>query len=145
MAWARAVALAIIVLFAAPHAFAQTPDFAVGQVWSLNAPMDPAARVRVGAVEDNGQTAHISLWGQPVGDAGLLNSPLTAGHLPISTEALGRSVDVLVNEPPPPDLMFDEGYQHWREAQGGVFMITVHEIVLVMVETITGGQVSTDK
>jgi hypothetical protein len=145
MAWARAVALAIIVFFAAPQAFAQTPTFAVGQVWSLQAPMDPAARVHVGAVEDNGQTVHISLWGQPIAEAGPLGSPLTAGHLPISAEALGRSIDALVDEAPPPDLTFAEGYEHWREAQGGVFTLTVHEIVLVMVETIAGGQVSADK
>lgn len=117
----------------------------MGQVWSLGTPMDPAARVHVGLVEDSGQTIHISLWGQPLDDASGLASPLVAGHLPISADALRRSVDRVVNEAPPEDLRFQEGYQTWKEAQGGVFTITVAEIVSVMTETIAGGDVSTDK
>ncbi|MBY0567868.1 MAG: hypothetical protein K2P70_11170 [Hyphomonadaceae bacterium] len=126
------LALVFALSFAAPPSWAQT--FEVGQVWSLNAPMSPEARIRVGRVEDAGQTVHISLWGQPIEEASPLGSPLVAGHLPISSDALARSVNALADETPP-DLQFEEGYAEWSRAQGGVFTITVPEIVDVILQS----------
>jgi hypothetical protein len=141
----RALAAASLLWFAAPVAYAQTVAFEVGQVWSLKAPMDPAARIRVGRIENEGQTVHISLWGQPIEATGPLGSPLVAGHLPISAEALADSVDRVVAEQPPEGLSFEEGYSQWRDAQGGVFTISVAEIVTVMVEMIAGTPSPTEK
>jgi hypothetical protein len=146
MGWARAFLGVVFLCAMAPKAMAQDGgQFWQGQVWSLSAPMDPAARVHIGLVEDGGQTIHISLWGQPIDDASGLGSPLVAGHLPISADALRRSVDRVVNEAPPENLRFQEGYDTWKEAEGGVFTISVHDIVSVMVETIAGGQAQIDK
>jgi hypothetical protein len=127
------LALVFALSFAAPASWAQT--FEVDQVWSLNAPMSPEARIRVGRVEDGGQTVHISLWAQPIEEASALGSPLVAGHLPISSDALARSVNTLTDATPPADLQFDEGYAEWSRAQGGVFTITVPEIVNVILQS----------
>lgn len=127
-------ALVMALCFAPSLASAQT--FEVGQVWTLQAPMAETARVRVGRVEEGGQTVHISLWGQPT-DAPGMASPLIASHLPISAEALSRSVGTLVDDAPPADLQFEEGYASWHSAQGGVFTITVNEIVGALTEMMT--------
>jgi hypothetical protein len=126
----RIFALALALCVIAPAAFGQT--FEVGQVWSLKPPMDPAARIRIGRVEDEGRIVHISLWGQPASRPGLLGPSLAAGHLPISSEALAASVDQVVPDEPPTELMFDEGYAEWQSARGGVFTIPVSQIAVVL-------------
>jgi len=103
--------------------------------------MNPEARVRIGRIEDNGATIHISLWGADIPDTGgAIASPLVAGHLPITADALRASVDRQVDDTPPGDLGFDEGFATWREARGGVFTLTVPEIVNVMLRTVQQGQ-----
>jgi hypothetical protein len=116
-------------------ASADAPRFEVGQVWSLATPANPEARIRIGRID--AETVHISLWGVPgpPGGSDLIGSPMIASHLPISPEALARSVDRIVQDTPPENLQFEDGYQTWlREANGGTFTITVMEIVQVMYE-----------
>jgi hypothetical protein len=58
-------------------------------------------------------------------------------HLPISADALARSVTKLVAERVPlPD--FAEGYAQWKQAQGGVFTIPV-ALILSSVEQAASG------
>ena len=131
----------VATLFAAipANALSEAATFAVGQVWTLHPPLNPEARLRIGRMEDNGATVHISLWGISVAEPGLpIASPFVAGHLPISAEALAQSVDRLVNEPAPENLRFEEGYQTWRDAHGGVFTITVSEIVDAILQSARG-------
>ncbi|MGH6950897.1 MAG: hypothetical protein ACREH4_08495, partial [Vitreimonas sp.] len=80
---------------AAAPAWGEDLGFAVGQIWTLKPPMNAEARVRIGRIEDEGATLHISLWGAsvPPQQGGLLSSPLIAGHLPIARDALQASVD----------------------------------------------------
>jgi hypothetical protein len=132
----RALLILVCGLLWMPVAFAETPPFEVGQVWSLNAPMAPSARVRIGRIENDGDVIHISLWGQPVPEGLSLASPLTMSHLPISREALAASVTSVVTEPPPADLQFEEGYGIWRDDRGGVFTLTVSEIVDAILQTV---------
>ncbi len=131
------LSLVMALCFSPSLASAQT--FEAGQVWTLSAPMSESTRVRIGRIEDNGQTVHISLWGEPV-DAPGMASPLVASHLPISADALRRSVRTLVDETPPSDLEFDAGYAEWQSAQGGVFTIPVSEIVGALVEIMSRQQ-----
>lgn len=130
---------------AAGSAWGEDLGFAVGQVWTLKPPMNPEARIRIGRIEDSGDTLHISLWGAAIPaerTGSVLASPLVAGHLPISRDALQASVDLRVDESPP-QVDFEGGYTHWRENNGGVFTITVTEIVEVMLATVQRGQAST--
>lgn len=127
---------------AAKLALAETTPFAVGQVWSLKAPMDTNARIRVGRVENGGLTVHVSLWGVPIPEfAGGLESPLTMSHLPISSDALIQSVDHLVDETPPSDIDFEGGYQTWKEdPHAGVFTIPIDQVVAAVLETVRSGR-----
>lgn len=137
----RRLLIAGLMLTCAPPALAEERTFEVGQVWTLRPPMEPTARIRVGRVEDNGATIHVSLWDvrPPVPQPpGALQRPIWASHLPISSVALSRSVDQLAQDPPPEHFDLEPGYQHWRQANGGVFTITVAEIVNVILETVPG-------
>jgi hypothetical protein len=128
----------------ATPALAESTAFEVGQVWTLKPPMEPTARIRVGRVEANGAIIHISLWDtrpEIPNPTGALRRPLVASHLPISSEALARSVDHLVRESPPTHLDLEPGYRHWREANAGAFTITVAEIVDVILQTAPRGEV----
>lgn len=130
--------IAALALMCAPAAFAEEQAFEVGQVWMLRAPMESTARIRVGRIEDNGATIHISLWDvrPPVPQpSGALQRPIWASHLPISSTALSRSVDRLSHDAPPEQFDLEPGYEHWRQANGGVFTITVAEIVDVILQT----------
>lgn len=137
----RRLLLAFLILFTtAASAHADETPFAVGQIWTLSDPRYPDARVRIGRIEADGQTIHISLWGAPAPspDVAAVTGPyLTAGHLPITDEALRASVRAIVDEEAPP-LQFEAGYAAWREANGGVFTITVPEIVAVLAEMVRG-------
>ena len=123
-------------------ATAQTVDFESGQTWTLKPPSTPGARIRIGRIEDDRATLHISLWGVPAPNeiTHIVGPTLVAGHLPIAAEALRASVDRLVDDDAPADLNFEQGYRAWREANGGVFTITVPEIVDVLVQSIRGDQ-----
>lgn len=137
----RRVLIAGMMLTCAPAAFAEEQAFEVGQVWTLRAPMERTARIRVGRIEDSGATIHVSLWDvrPPVPNrSGALQDPIWASHLPISSAALLRSVDQLAQDSPPEHFDLEPGYQHWRQANGGVFTITVAEIVNVILQTAPG-------
>ena len=122
---------------------AESPVFEVGQIWTLKPPLDGETRVRIGRIEDDGETIHISLWGleAPVPQAtDVLHSPLVMSHLPISTTALAASVQDRSDDPPPENLGFEEGYATWRADSGGVFTITVAEIVEAVLQTVRSGR-----
>jgi hypothetical protein len=74
-----------------------------------------------------------------------IKSPIVKGginerlpHTPISKDALDKSVTKLVAESVPiPD--FAEGYEEWKTAHGGVFSLSVAEVI-GFVEQVTNGQ-----
>ncbi len=138
----RRLLLAFALFALASPAFAQEEPFEVGQVWTLQPPGHPDARVRVGRIEDHGQTIHISMWGVPAPApqiTDIVASPLIASHLPITSTALRNSVAHRVDDNPPTDLQFEEGYRTWREAEGGVFTLTVPEIIDAIHQTVETG------
>lgn len=135
--WRAILAAILLVLGGASAASAEPTPFAVGQIWTLNDPAHAETRVRIGRIEDKGQTIHISLWGAPIPQTAQLNSPLVAGHLPITASALRASVAAQVEENAP-ETGFEAGYQAWRDARGGVFTITVPEIVEYLVQLTSG-------
>lgn len=141
----RALLTGLACAIGAAPAWGDVMAFEVGQVWTLKPPMSENARVRIGRIEDDGATIHISLWGVPISDpqvSDVLNTPLVAGHLPITAVALRASIDQLTADTPPDNLGFDEGYATWRQDNGGIFTLTVSEIVDVMLQTIRSGRAS---
>ena len=109
--------------------------FQPGQVWRYHArPGEDSSTLTVLKVETHPKTGvivHVGVTGVHVRTPG---SDYTSelGHLPISEDALRRSVTTKVRDGAPTDRGTD-GYQEWRRAfdsgRGGVFTTTVAECV----------------
>jgi len=102
----------------------QKHDFSPGQVWTFHLDSgEPAATLtilKVETLEKIGEVVHIS-----VSAVRMPGGVTSIGHLPMSRDALERSVVKLVRtENGPPDL---GGYETWKSAKGGVFTTTVSE------------------
>jgi hypothetical protein len=109
-----------------PRAGLETTDesrYKPGQVWSLQIPDAPQARLLILRVESLlgvGTIVHVA-----VGDV-----PVTVGHMPFTEDAIDRSVLELVRtESLGANAL--EGYDEWRRAfdneGAGVFSVTVAE------------------
>ena len=109
--------------------------FAAGQVWRYRTrPGEEASRAIVGRVEtdDEGQViVHVKLTDlrlvAPQAPGGFYPS---LSHAPVAAEAFAASVIAPVSESA--DLAeFEDGYQMWAEDHGGVFTVSLAEIVEV--------------
>ena len=115
---------------AAPADSGASP-YAEGQVWHYRTRKGEDGSVlairRIETVEAfaaRGPVFHISVIGVKIGP----NIGSALPHLPVSRETLDASVTRLAegkSELPP----FDEGIAEWRAARGGVFTISIAEIV----------------
>jgi len=99
-------------------------EFVPGQVWSFRlAASEPDATLTVLKVETLdkiGEVVHIS-----VSAVRGPNGVTKIGHLPMSWNALDRSVlNRVAYDPAPPDL---GGYSAWKRAKGGVFTYSVSD------------------
>ncbi|MCD2186638.1 hypothetical protein [Actinomycetospora soli] len=103
-----------------------------GQVWSYRTrPGEEHSRLRVLLTDSDpvlGHIVHVS-----VRDVVIPNSWSDSGyttwitHVPLSQEAFERSaIDLLGTDPGEPDL---EGYRTWRDENGGVFTLSLAEVV----------------
>jgi hypothetical protein len=122
------IALVSLLLLAgmalAAGAPAQKHDFRPGQVWTFHLDSgEPAATLtvlKVETLEKVGEVVHIS-----VSAVRVPGGVTSIGHLPMSRDALDRSVLELVRtEKKPADL---GGYESWKSAKGGVFTTSVSE------------------
>jgi len=129
---AAALALASAPSWSAPaERAAPARSYAQGQVWEYRSRPGEGKSLlkiqRIGTVpglEANGPVYHISV-------NGLKLAPHVAGvlpHVPVSRETLDASVTRLSTRRPDfPGI--EAGIEEWRQAQGGVFTISVAEIV----------------
>jgi hypothetical protein len=109
--------------------------FHPGQVWRYHArPGEDSSTLTVLKVErhpETGVIVHVRVTGVHVRTPGG-DYASELGHLPISEDALRRSVTTKVRDGAPTDRGTD-GYQEWRRAydsgRGGVFTTTVSECV----------------
>lgn len=113
---------------------APTPDYAPGQVWSYRTrPGDEASRLKIQMIEHypaEGQSAedrvfHVSVAGVTFANADV---PGEIAHAPVSRETLDASLVALTDSgavfPDPA-----EGVASWKEGAGGVFSLTIAELV----------------
>lgn len=127
----RAVLFLVAVLFVAIPAYAQPHQYAVGQVWEFEAE-EPNSNVviaireieRIDTEAEPLEIFHISMSAVELENALI---PVV-GHLPVSRETLDKSVTVQS------DRRFEAtdfaaGIRTWREANGGVFTISLAEII----------------
>ncbi len=105
-------------------------DYAEGQIWSVRQPEGQSgASLKIQKIEDRpvGKIYHVSLIGLHLAGGRVTE----VHHLPLSRETLDASLVGLVSSSDVfPD--FREGYEEWKRAQGGVFTITVAEILVVL-------------
>lgn len=108
------------------------PPYRVGQVWHYHArPGEEESLLKIQAIERDPAYAalapiyHISVIGVQLGGRG---GATRIFHLPVSRQTL----DASVTEPFQGSAVFpsaDGGIAEWRRAKGGVFTITIAEIV----------------
>jgi hypothetical protein len=115
--------------------FAQS--FAEGQVWKYKArPGETGSLLRIAKVDHDatlGDVFHISIVGLKVkGPKGMVTE---LPHAPIAKATLEKSVTKLSKSSVSfPD--FQPGYAEWKSAKGGVFSVSVAEIVSLVEQAI---------
>lgn len=116
---------ALLALFGISGQSADRPAYAAGQVWEYRTrPSEPDSLLKIQQVEtDPG--------GNPIYHISLIGLSLRGGvvmHAPVSKQTLDASVTRLSTRRPEfPDP--SEGIAIWRADEGGVFTLTVAEIV----------------
>jgi len=108
-------------------------QFEEKQVWTYRTrPGEEKSRLVIGRIESDatsGTIVHIKVVGVSVKNPGTPSGRTTElPHIPISTSALAGSVLERSDDAVSLDG-FEEGYTAWKEAEGGVFMVPVSEIV----------------
>lgn len=141
--------IALILLMFGPLAPAVAQDgaarYAAGQVWEYRTrAVDAGSLLRIHSIEPSpaGEVYHISLIGLGYG-RGMAHGG-EFGHMAVSRETLDKSVTRLsASKAAFPDPT--EGIAQWRGAKGGVFTISIAEIIDNVMSTITNGAVATDQ
>ncbi|KFF22912.1 hypothetical protein IW22_01305 [Chryseobacterium sp. JM1] len=126
--------------------------YSVGQEWKYKTrPTEGKSILKILKIEEypaTGKVIHISVSGLKMKNPG---SPTgfseNLSHIPISEEALNKSVTKLQNHTRKmPDSLETDGYSYWKrefdKGDAGVFTIPVSEIVGSMENAIVSGNVS---
>lgn len=126
--------LALLAMGAAP-----ADRYAAGQIWNYhNRPQDAGSRIKIqrAAVFGGRPVYHIAVSGiQLAGEPGRVTQ-----HLPVSAQTLDASVtDRATGDFAVTLAQTDEGIAEWERAQGGVFTITLSEIIDLIDQTMAGG------
>jgi len=139
MLWFRLGLLMVALVGVSAQAQPSRPAYAAGQVWRYASRAgDEGSLLKIGRVETDPAFQHglpiyhISLIGVHLGR----DQNLTViGHLPVSKETLDKSVTVLTESNAEfPDV--SEGIDQWKQANGGVFTISVAEIVAIVDQSV---------
>jgi hypothetical protein len=119
--------------------------FSPGQIWSYKTrPQDAGSLIKIYRTETLGSgdrkiaVYHISMIGLSLGKS---SRDQQIGHLPVSIETLDMSVTKLLKSDRkfPDASEVDEGIAIWRKDEGGVFTISLSEIVDVVEKSIPKG------
>ena len=110
-------------------------DISVGQIWSFKTDKFNANSVIIHYIETlpNGFTAvHVTIDKDvPINDA----ESMSLGHFPFEITALRNSLNEFLGITEEGRGIFEEGYKYWKEAQGGIFTLSVDEAIGVVIET----------
>jgi hypothetical protein len=110
----------------------QDSKFRPGQVWAYQTREGEESStitiLRVESLPKIGVIVHVRLDGIRLKNCSGGPSPTSIGHAPFAKDALDRSVTKLVEKRRAlPE--YEEGYNNWRQACGGVYTITVAEML----------------
>ncbi|MFS4430425.1 hypothetical protein [Chryseobacterium sp. S90] len=124
-------------------------QYRAGQEWNYKTrPTEKSSILKILKIEEypeTGKVIHISVSGLKIKD-----TSSTTGiadkftHIPISEEALDKSVTTLKNETgKKPDSLEMDGYSYWKrefdKGDAGIFTIPVSEIISSMEKSIVAG------
>jgi hypothetical protein len=111
--------------------------FRPGQVWQYNTRSHEKAStltiLKVESLPKLGVIIHIRVDKVRLRNCTGGPEPDNFQHMPFAREAIERSVTKLVKEGDVPE--FQDGYDEWRKACGGIYTITVAEAIKVNEET----------
>ena len=114
------------------QAAAASPDFAVGQEWSIKSSTAKAVIGRIESWKDK-TAVHVSIVDIPPSLAAARANQLTRiDHMPFEKSALAASVSKLLSTDVPPSPNFEAGYKRWKEQNGGIFSISVTQAIGVV-------------
>ncbi len=118
---------------APPPASPSNAQFEEKQVWRYKTrPGEEKSRLLIGRIESDataGLIIHIKVVGVSVKNPGAPSGRTTElPHIPISLSALASSVLERSDDAVSLDG-FDEGYEAWKKAEGGVFMVPVSDVI----------------
>lgn len=139
----------IAVLFLLSFSCTKKDPYRVGQQWNYKTrPTEKSSILKILKIEEypeTGKVIHISVNGlkmkNPVSPTGFAEY---ISHLPISEEALDKSVTTLKSQTgKKPDSLEMDGYSYWKKefdnGNAGIFTIPVSEIVSTMEKSIVAG------
>ena len=137
MAWISRSVLCLLGL--SPPLTAQVsppPSLMVGQEWRFRArPGDPSPSLVIVRIESHpklGEIVHISVRGVHLRNSGVPSGfSSEISHMPFARSALEASLVALL-KPRVSLPSFDEGYDQWLMAKGGVFTVSVAEAIDLM-------------
>jgi hypothetical protein len=139
----RLAALVLLLFSMVSSEEAAAQNYSEGQVWQYKTrPGEAGSLLRISKIETHpklGPVFHIGVVGvrvrNPLAKTGFTSE---LPHFPVSKATLDKSVTTLSRTKPVfPD--FKEGYAEWQRANGGVFTISVAEIVSVVEEAVQSG------
>ncbi|MDR4951649.1 hypothetical protein REB14_05580 [Chryseobacterium sp. ES2] len=123
--------------------------YRVGQEWNYKTrPTEKNSTLTILKIEEypeTGKVIHISVSGLKMKNpASPIGYAETLSHIPISEEALDKSVTSLKNETgKKPDSLKMGGYSYWKKefdkGDAGIFTIPISEIVEAMEKSIVAG------
>jgi hypothetical protein len=99
--------------------------FVAGQEWSIKSETPTTAKVIIDRVEGwrDKTVVHISIVDIPATQFTRID------HLPFEESALAASVDKLLLTGVSPPAYFEAGYQQWKDHNGGIYTITIMELL----------------
>lgn len=121
-----------------------TPTFEAGQIWRYRTrageDQSRACIARVDMLDNGTPVFHLYLDGVRIANPHVADGSgiqTCLPHVPVSLHTLQASLTELqASQQPMPDI--SEGWQQWKDAQGGIFTITLAEILDTIEQAMRG-------
>lgn len=133
------VLTAVLAILSGAPLQASGDPYAVGQVWEYRTrPQEPQSLLVIREIEDSaamGRIYHVSVTGIR---ADAKWGPTDLAHSPVSRQTLDASVTRLSDRRPESMPDHRPGIADWRAAGGGVFTISIAEIIDLIDQQLSG-------
>jgi len=109
-------------------------DIAVGQVWSFETDKFHKNSVVIHQIEpfaDDLTAVHITV-NEDVQVSE--NETMSFGHFPFESNAFKQSLRELLGTSNKDQETFEEGYEYWKNENGGIFTVSIHDAVEMIID-----------